>query len=122
MPKRNNEPVVDDILRGESLENVYIARVLRKLGSGRFEVFTTQHVQATLRRKQRIPIQVNDIVIVYDTGLSSSYIILEVVSSPRHIEQLRKLRRFHEFIFQSAEDNDIFLMEEDLTEKDIDNI
>jgi len=112
------ESVVDDVLNDEILEDIFVARVMRKLGSGRFEVFYfdrhdhPHQVQAVVRGamrgrgKKSVFVEVNEVVIVHDNGLGggSSFEII-AVTTPEQAARLRKTERFNDRIFNKTIEN-----------------
>ena len=97
--------IVEELER-ESLDDVYIARVMRKHGSGRFGVCFYDNnkqlheedavVRGSMRRgaaKRAGFVEVNGYVVIHDTGLKR-YEIIEVLSMLQ-LDKLRKTRRFH---------------------------
>jgi hypothetical protein len=101
--KRFIGALLDDIRSGEDTNDVYIARIIRKMGNGRVEVFfidsmnQTQIKQALIRGsfrgkgKRAVWIEVGTIVIVADSGISGSaeFEIMAVLSQD-DIQSIRK--------------------------------
>jgi hypothetical protein len=112
------ESVVDDVLNDEILEDIFVARVMRKLGSGRFDVFYfdrhghPHQEQAVVRGamrgrgKKAVFVEVNEVVIVHDNGLGGgSSLEIIAVTSPEQAARLRKTERFNDRIFNKTIEN-----------------
>jgi hypothetical protein len=94
---------LDDTRNEGSVEDVYISRIMRKMGNGRVEVFFVDKknrpmiVQAIIRGsfrgkgKRSVWIEDNAIVMVADSGIggSAEYEIVAVLT-PENIRDLRK--------------------------------
>ena len=94
---------MDDIRKEGGVEDVYVSRIIRKMGNGRVEAFFIDNekkpkiVQAIIRGsfrgkgKRSVWIEDNAIVMVADSGIAGSaeYEIVAVLS-PENIRDLRK--------------------------------
>lgn len=120
---RNNRCFVDDLLddikNGENVDDVHVARVTKRMGSGRMEVFYVQevadetHVLAggTRRMEHRVVQQIvpmrgglrgkgkktvwvdlDSLVMVAETGLAGTTHEIVAVFSPEQVARLRRLR------------------------------
>ena len=91
-----------EVRKENSVEDVYIARVLRKLGNGRVEVFfmdaknRPKTEQALIRGsfrgkgKHGAWIDISSIVIISDTGVGSAKYLIVSVLEPEQIRALKK--------------------------------
>jgi len=96
------ESFMSEIRKENSVEDVYIARVLRKLGNGRVEVFfmdsknRPKTEQALIRGsfrgkgKHTAWIDVSSIVIISDTGVGSAKYLIVSVLEPDQVRMLKK--------------------------------
>ena len=107
---RNNRTLIDDYLddvrNGESTKGVFIGRILRRMGSGRMQVFylgtengkTVGKEQIIVMRgglrgkaKKTVWVDVDSIVLVAETGLSGMTHEIVGVFSENHVALYRKL-------------------------------
>lgn len=113
---RNNRTIVDDLLLdyglGTNTDGVYVGRVLRRMGSGRMEVFyikkrfnefegdhgeeVTQIIpmRGGLRGRGKKDVWVDPgaLVVIAETGLSQTTHEIVAVFSPAQVARLRKLK------------------------------
>jgi hypothetical protein len=101
--KRFIQSFMDDIRKEGSVDDVYISRILKKMGNGRVEAFYVgadnrpRTVQAVIRGsfrgkgKRSVWIEDNAIVMIADSGIggSAEFEVVAVLSP----EQLRDLRK-----------------------------
>jgi len=101
--KRFIQSFLDDIRSEGTVTDVYVSRIMRKMGNGRVEVFyvdsakTPHTVQAVIRGsfrgkgKRSVWIEDNSIVMIADSGIggSAEFEVVAVLSP----EQLRDLRK-----------------------------
>ena len=152
---RNNRCLVDDLLddirRGERLDDIQIGRVLKRMGNGRMEVFTMEEVKEDdveskgLKVVQRIVpmrgglrgkgkktvwVDIDSLVMIAETGLAGTTHEIVAVFSPEQVARLRTLRpEMDERFFvkgggDAAETGDGFEFDETAgdDEVDVDNI
>lgn len=96
------ETFMAEARKDSGMEAVYVARVLRKLGNGRLEVFfmdtkdrpKTEHalIRGSFRGrgKHGAWIDINSIVIISETGVGSAKYMVVSVLDPDQIRMLRK--------------------------------
>jgi hypothetical protein len=123
---RNNRCLVDDLLddirNGENTEGVHIARVTKRMGCGRMEVFYLEEVtdekkkdnwmtgeggkveQRVVQRivpmrgglrgkgKKTVWIDLDSLVMIAETGLAGTTHEIVAVFSPEHVARLRRLK------------------------------
>lgn len=116
---RNNRCLVDDLLEdirnGEPLTDVFVARVLKRMGSGRMEVFYMKEgsddfddskktemrvVQQIVpmrgglrgKGKKTVWVDIDSLVMIAETGLAGTTHEIVAVFSPEQVAKLRKLR------------------------------
>jgi hypothetical protein len=107
------ETFMSEATKAAGMEAVYVARVLRKLGNGRLEVFfmdakdrpKTEHalIRGSFRGrgKSQAWIDVNSIVIISETGVGSAKYLVVSVLDPDQIRALRKDMTLDPRIFAS---------------------
>ena len=104
---RNNRTLIDDYLddvrNGESTKGVYIGRILRRMGSGRMQVFyigedKTAKEQIIVMRgglrgkaKKTVWVDVDSVVLVAETGLAGMTHEIVGVFSETQVALFRKL-------------------------------
>jgi hypothetical protein len=104
---RNNRTLIDDYLddirNGESTKGLYIGRILKRMGSGRMQVFyitenKTAKEQIIVMRgglrgkaKKTVWVDVDSIVLIAETGLSGMTHEIVGVFSDSHVGLYRKL-------------------------------
>ena len=104
---RNNrclvDALLDDIMAKEKLEDVFVARVMRRMGSGRMQVFYTNKLgQATElivpmrgglrgKGKKTVWVDTGSLVMVVETGLSGMTHEIVAVFSEAHVARYKKL-------------------------------
>jgi hypothetical protein len=100
--KKFFESFMSEIRKENSVDDVYVARVLRKLGNGRVEVFfmdaknRPKTEQALIRGsfrgkgKHGAWIDVSSVVIISDTGVGSAKYIIVSVLEPDQVRMLKK--------------------------------
>jgi hypothetical protein len=104
---RNNrclvDALLDDIANGEKIEDIYVGRVTRRMGSGRMQVFYTNPLgQATemivpmrggLRGKGKgtVWVDTGSLVMVVETGLSGVTHEIVAVFSDTQVSRYKKL-------------------------------
>lgn len=113
---RNNREIVDNLLDdyrdGMNTDGVYVARVMRRMGSGRMEVFYTtteisaeegkhkvEHTQIMPMRgglrgkgKKDVWVDPGSLVVVAETGLVGTTHEIVAVFTPAQIARLRKVK------------------------------
>ena len=116
---RNNRCLVDDLLEdirnGETLTDVFVARVLKRMGSGRMEVFYMKEVSDDFdertkpemrvvqqivpmrgglrgKGKKTVWVDLDSLVMIAETGLAGTTHEIVAVFSPEQVAKLRKLR------------------------------
>lgn len=114
---RNNRCLVDDLLddirNNEKLEDVHVARVLKRMGNGRMEVFYMKAAdddfdesakQALVQQivpmrgglkgkgKKSVWVDIGSLVVLAETGLAGTTHEIVAVFSPEQVAKLRKLR------------------------------
>ena len=103
---RNNRTLVDalleDIRNGDSTKGVYVGRVLKRMGSGRMQVFYTgpagaieqiMPMRGGLRGKGKksVWVDIDSIVMITDTGLAGTTHEIVAVFTESQIATYRKL-------------------------------
>ncbi len=99
---RNNRMLVDDYLddirNGESTKGVYIGRILKRMGSGRMQVFYDGREQIigmrgglTGKAKKTVWIDVDSVVLIAETGLSGITHEIVGVFSESQVSFFRKM-------------------------------
>jgi hypothetical protein len=104
---RNNrvmgDLLLDDILNGEKTEGVYVGRILKRMGSGRMEVFyfntdarPTQQIipmRGGLRGKGKksVWIDIDSLVMIADTGLAGTTHEIVSVFTEEQVRRYRKM-------------------------------
>jgi hypothetical protein len=107
---RNNrvmgDLLLDDILNGEKTEGVYIGRILKRLGSGRMEVFYINHDHPLTRSVQQIIpmrgglrgkgkksvwVDIDSLVMIADTGLAGTTHEIVSVFTEEQVRRYRKM-------------------------------
>ena len=107
---RNNrvrgDLLLDDIVNGEKTEGVYIGRVLKRLGSGRMEVFYMNHDDGLVRSVQQIIpmrgglrgkgkksvwVDIDSLVMVAKTGLAGATHEIVSVFTEEQVRRYRKM-------------------------------
>jgi hypothetical protein len=139
---RNNRTLVDalldDIRNGESTNGVYVGRVLKRMGSGRMQVFykgpqgTTEQIipmRGGLRGKGKksVWVDIDSIVMIADTELAGTTHEIVAVFSESQVATYKKLmpetdpKLFFKTTAVSKEDDDLFENDDD-EEVDVDGI
>jgi len=116
---RNNRCLVDDLLDDirtkEKLEDVHVARVLKRMGNGRMEVFYMVPTEADEleeskggmklvqqivpmrgglrgKGKKTVWVDIDSLVMIAETGLAGTTHEIVAVFSPEQVAKLRKLK------------------------------
>lgn len=113
---RNNRTIIDDLLDdyrdGSNTDGVFVGRVLRRMGSGRMEVFYVRkhfnefegdHGEEVTqiipmrgglrgRGKKDVWVEPGCLVVLSDTGLAQTTHEIVAVFSPTQVARLRKLK------------------------------
>ena len=103
---RHNRCLVDDLLedmeKGEKLDDIYVGRVMRRMGSGRMQVFyVDKHgrgeemivpMRGGLRGKGKktVWVDLDSLVMVVETGLAGTTHEIVAVFSPQQVARYRK--------------------------------
>lgn len=104
---RNNREFVDALLddyqSGDSTEGVYVARILKRMGSGRMEVFYMDELGKPIQRivpmrgglrgkgKKSVWIDIDSLVMVAETGLAGATHEIVAVFSEAQIARFKKV-------------------------------
>jgi hypothetical protein len=104
---RNNRKMVDtlleDYVNGEKMTDIFIARVIRRMGCGRMEVFYIDNnnhaitMNAPLRGglkgrgKRSVWIDIDNLVIICETGLAGATHEIIAVLTDAHVTRYRKI-------------------------------
>jgi hypothetical protein len=104
---RNNrclvDALLDDLANGENITDIYVARVLKRMGSGRMQVFYTNQLghatemivpmRGGLRGKGKgtVWVDTGSLVMVVETGLSGMTHEIVAVFSDTHVARYKKL-------------------------------
>lgn len=105
---RNNrtfvDALLDDYANNMSTYGVYVGRVLRRMGSGRMEVFYIDEEKQDVQRivpmrgglrgkgKKSVWIEIDSIVMIAETGLSGATHEIVAVFSDAQVQRLKELR------------------------------
>lgn len=114
---RNNRCLVDDLLddirNNEKLEDVHVARVLKRMGNGRMEVFymkaADDDFEETAKQmlvqqivpmrgglkgkgKKSVWVDIGSLVVLAETGLAGTTHEIVAVFSPEQVAKLRRIR------------------------------
>lgn len=146
---RNNREIVDNLLDdyrdGMNTDGVHVARVMRRMGSGRMEVFYTttdisaeegqrkvEHTQIMPMRgglrgkgKKDVWVDPGSLVVVAETGLAGTTHEIVAVFTPAQIARLRRLkpdldgRLFLQEPGANGEDDEAFIIAEEEEEKEV---
>jgi hypothetical protein len=140
---RNNRCFVDDLLddymNEESTAGVYVARVTRRMGSGRMEVFYQDEKKHDVLRivpmrgglrgkgKKSVWVDTDSLVMVAETGLGGATHEIVAVFSELQVERLKRLRPNTDprlFLKEKAAEelDDGFIIREEEDEVDVDAI
>lgn len=104
---RNNrvmgDLLLDDILNGEKTEGVYVGRILKRMGSGRMEVFyfnaDARPIQQIIpmrgglrgKGKKSVWIDIDSLVMIADTGLAGTTHEIVSVFTEEQVRRYRKM-------------------------------
>jgi hypothetical protein len=140
---RNNRCFVDDLLddymNNENTAGVYVARVTRRMGSGRMEVFYQDEKKHDVLRivpmrgglrgkgKKSVWVDTDSLVMVAETGLGGATHEIVAVFSELQVERLKRLRPNTDprlFLKEKAAEelDDGFIIREEEEEVDVDAI
>jgi hypothetical protein len=105
--ERNNRKMVDtlleDYLDGEKINDIFIGRVLRRMGCGRMEVFfidnNTHAITMNIplrgglkgKGKKSVWVDVDSLVMISETGLCGTTHEIVALLTPAHITKYRKI-------------------------------
>lgn len=104
--KKNNaffDAYINDIRKEGSVNDVYVGRILRKMGNGRMEVFYVKNGVASLvntlirglfrgKGKHSVDMGVNSVVLIADSGIAgAAQFEIVCLLSPDQIRELRKV-------------------------------
>lgn len=149
---RNNRTIVENLLddyrEGMNTDGVFVARVMRRMGSGRMEVMYTEIVvseeegRCNVERTQIIPmrgglrgkgkkgvwVDLGSLVVIASTGLAgATHEIVAVLTAPQ-VARLRKVkpdldpRLFIQEPGATGEEDEAFVIAEDDEEVDVEDI
>ena len=143
--QRNNrefvDALLDDYLNGDTTTGVFVGRVMKRMGSGRMEIFyiddssephvTVQKIMPLRgglcgKGKKSVWVDVDSIVMVAETGLAGMTHEIVAVFTEVHVARLRRVkpntdpRIFIKGDTQTDDDKDIFESVEEKKDEEID--